>query len=187
MSGSSTTTFVPSRYRAAYLPRIPLRKSYSGRIVSRSVDRLVLFLTGSSCSAGRPPRTDHPDRLAAFRMSDNEEPPTVRETQKQEPLFVGRVVGITDRHRQRVIEYRCGLAEPDTMLAARSTQPSEDPTRNAGPSGHYISTRMPVHAPNRTFAAPRRKANPRAPAACRARSAWALASTPGGRRGRVAA
>lgn len=76
MSGSSTTTFVPSRYRAAYLPRIPLRKSYSGRIVSRSVDRLVLFLIGSSFSAGRPPRTDYPDRLAAFRMSDNEEPPT---------------------------------------------------------------------------------------------------------------
>jgi hypothetical protein len=30
------------------------------------------------------------------------------------------VVGITDRHRQRIIEHRGGLAEPDATLALLS-------------------------------------------------------------------
>ncbi len=116
MSGSSTTTFVPSRYRDTYFPRTPLRKSYSGRMVSRSAERLVLFLIAPSFSAVRPPSADYTDSLAALGMGHDEKAPTVGEAKQQKAMFVDRVVGIRDRDGQRIIEHCCGLLEPDAVL-----------------------------------------------------------------------
>ncbi len=132
MSGSSTTTFVPSRHRTAYLPRIPPRKSYSGRIVSRSAERLVLFLIGSSFSAERLGLT--PDDLARRHC---------------------RIAGSSGRRPSRLMRYLVlvppsgrgsrgtGARVPRWFAARPAPAPAESPRSAPTESRHALLDRSP--------------------------------------------
>jgi hypothetical protein len=49
-------------------------------------------------------------------MGHDEEPPTVRKAKQQEALLADRMVGISDRDGQWIIERGCGLVESDAVL-----------------------------------------------------------------------
>jgi len=82
-SGSKTTTFVPSAKRAAYLPRTPFEKSYSGRISSPDFVRGVLdvFFIMSSLTLGGESYGDDSDALVSFGECYHEEAAVARKTE----------------------------------------------------------------------------------------------------------
>ena len=71
--------WLPGLRRAAYLFRTPLLKSYSGRMVSRSRERILVDLRLGFFFIGLPliavgwACTDDPDQVAALDMRDNHE------------------------------------------------------------------------------------------------------------------
>src|SRR5690606_3086059 len=75
--GSSSTTFVPSRYLAAYLPRTPPRNSYcdfTGRL--RGVFLAAMFVVPSLAARGAA-SPDDPDRITSIRVHHDEQSPRV--------------------------------------------------------------------------------------------------------------
>src|SRR5262245_36116201 len=71
-SGASTTTFVPSAYRFAYLPRSPWLKSYSPSMSGSRFGLVALFIILTL-----PPRrltsTDQSNPLTSIREDDHEQ------------------------------------------------------------------------------------------------------------------
>jgi hypothetical protein len=76
-SGGSTTTLLPSWKRAAYSPRAPPLKSYSGRI---SASALLMVPAPAWRSSPNP---DDPDGISTIGVPDDQQPPTIRETDRQ--------------------------------------------------------------------------------------------------------
>lgn len=74
-SGSSSTTLVPRRSRAAYLFRTPLEKSYSGRMVSRSPAAfLAFFIVVAFRTRGRT-GTDDSNLITSLGVRNYQEAP----------------------------------------------------------------------------------------------------------------
>ena len=77
-SGAKTTTLVPDAYRAACLPRTPLLKSYSGRILlEMRVFILTCFFILSSFISSRESRADEADSVGPLCVRYHEQTPTV--------------------------------------------------------------------------------------------------------------
>ena len=77
-SGAKTTTLVPDAYRAACLPRTPLLKSYSGRILLETCAFvLTRFFILSSFIASRESRADEPDSVGSLCIRYHEQAPAV--------------------------------------------------------------------------------------------------------------
>lgn len=119
-SGASTTTFVPSAYRWAYLPWIPVLKSYSaaisGSAISGSAVLCCVSLIGFPFSGGCPPRTDNPNGSAAIGMHDNYEALLERQAHDDQPIFGLCMRFVIARERQRIPKDRAGLFKGDAML-----------------------------------------------------------------------
>lgn len=96
-SGSRTTTFVPSAYRLAYLPRTPPRKSYSGRMVSGSDTFSGFFFIDLALKARRRPGIDKANRIAIC-VGDNNQSLPMRCPNREKPRFTNRMVRIRHRH-----------------------------------------------------------------------------------------
>ena len=92
--------WLPGRNLDAYLPRTPLLKSYSGRMVSRSRARdrgrlgLTFFFIDLSLVAGREARTDDAYQIAALSVGDHHQAAVVRMADEDKALLVGRVIGV---------------------------------------------------------------------------------------------
>src|SRR5512138_1821075 len=76
-SGSSTTIWLPGFSRAAYLPRTPLLKSYSRRMVVFTDRRLGFelgfFFIGLPLTAGSKAGADDADQCPAFDMRHHDQ------------------------------------------------------------------------------------------------------------------
>ena len=82
-SGSMITTFVPFEYLFAYLPLIPLLKSYSSNISGSFDIRFIIipfFFGGFS-------GTDNPYIIPYFSMNDNQHAIIIRHSNKNQSFF----------------------------------------------------------------------------------------------------
>ncbi len=97
-SGSRTTTLVPSAYLAACLPRTPLLKSYSGRIVSMSSAgfRLVCFFIAFPFSPCWMSRTYDSNLILALCVRHHEQLHTMRHADIDKAIFRIGVTGVRD-------------------------------------------------------------------------------------------
>jgi hypothetical protein len=91
-------------------------KSYSGMISSRSSrPAALLFLRAfsivSPLTAGRPPRANQANGLAAFREHDGKEAASSRTPQQDLPFFLSRVPGVANDEAQRIAENARGFLE----------------------------------------------------------------------------
>src|SRR4030067_2763974 len=78
-----TTTFAPSTYLFAYLPRTPLLKSYSSSMSGSFCILFILlpfFFGCLSCA-------NQPDVVAPFRVNNYQKTVFVRVSDQDEPLF----------------------------------------------------------------------------------------------------
>src|ERR1700690_1571344 len=105
-SGARTTTFVPRAKLAAYFPRTPPEKSYSGRISSLSCFCFLAAGILPPLASGRDSSTDEADALASMRMRHDHHATCMRGTEKEVPILVLRVVRIEHGHRQCIRERR---------------------------------------------------------------------------------
>jgi hypothetical protein len=105
-SESSSTTLVPSAYRAAVTPRTALEKSYSARIVSLSMRRVLdlalPFFIIFSFRTRRLTRTDDSSLLLDFGVTNHQQAISVRQPDYDEPPLGFRMIGIRHVHRQRI-------------------------------------------------------------------------------------
>ena len=124
-SGSSTTTFVPSRYRAADAPRTAAEKSYSSRIVSRSawaswvgsLTRRGVFFIAAPLGAASETSTDDSRALAAHRIGYYQQAAVVRKAHYEVTIFVYRVIWIGHAQRQRISEHFSAFVEGYPVLS----------------------------------------------------------------------
>ena len=99
-SGSRTTTLVPCAYLAACLPRTPLLKSYSGRIVSLSSEGFLLvcffiaFPFSPCCSSG----TYDSDPILPLCVRYHEQLHPVRHADIDKAIFRIGVIRVRDRN-----------------------------------------------------------------------------------------
>ena len=110
MSGSSTTTLLPSTYRGAYLPRTPPRKSYSGRILSTGFLSSALLIV-SAFAPGGFPGTDDSYTTFSVGMHDNQQSSAKRLADHDESRLLRGMVRVTYCDRQRIPERRRGFLE----------------------------------------------------------------------------
>jgi hypothetical protein len=71
-SGSRITTFAPSAYRRAYLPRVAREKSYSSRIPFR-IGLVDVFFINLALSPARVSCADNADIIASLSVNHNEQ------------------------------------------------------------------------------------------------------------------
>src|SRR5262245_12977544 len=109
-------TLVPERISLAYFPRIPLLKSYSGRMVSR-LELLRDFLILSSFATGCTSRANEADGIASFRLGDNDQPVVGAGAQEQVTVFAGGMIGVWDGRGHWIGECSDGLRKTHAVLA----------------------------------------------------------------------
>ena len=92
--------FVPSRYRAAVTPRTPFEKSYSGRIVSRSVVpalRLGLsFFIVLTLAFGSESRADDPGAWRSLDESYYQKPARAGDAKDEVSLLPKGVIRVLE-------------------------------------------------------------------------------------------
>jgi len=99
-SGSRTTTLVPCAYLAACLPRTPMLKSYSGRIVSLSSEGFLLvcffiaFPFSPCCSSG----TYDSDPILPLCVRYHDQLHPVRHADIDKAIFRIGVIRVRDRN-----------------------------------------------------------------------------------------
>lgn len=101
-SGSSSTTLVPSPYRAAVTPRTAFEKSYSGRIVSsnrRELGLVLSFFIVFSFRARRLTGTDDSSSVLNLGVTDDQRSISFRQAEDDVSSLRSRVAGIS--HVQR--------------------------------------------------------------------------------------
>ena len=99
-SGSRTTTLVPSAYLAACLPRTPLLKSYSGRILSLSRNgfRLICFFIAFPFSPCRSSCAYDSNFIFTLRVGYNKQLLTMRHANIDKAIFRILVIWICNRN-----------------------------------------------------------------------------------------
>ena len=119
--GSITTRLAPWAYFAAVTPRTAAEKSYSGRIVSRSLflsRRLTLFLITSPLQWRHAPRRDQASARWAFSKRYDQEPLPVGHPEHKIPLLVEGVIRVRHEEREWISEHCCGLVERNAVLSS---------------------------------------------------------------------
>jgi len=122
-SGSITTTFAPSVYRATVAPRRPSEKSYSARIVSRpaaSARFLGCFFIGAPLLRCCPPRRDQARSWRSLCMSHHQQPMTTRHPENQVSLLFCGMIRVELQDGQWIAEDRAGFVERDAVLPRRA-------------------------------------------------------------------
>src|SRR6266545_1515307 len=117
MSGSSTTTLEPRRYRGAYLPRTAPEKSYSLRIPSEVRRILGPFFMGLPLFTSGFPGADESNRVAALGVDDDEQLTSSGSPEEDQALFGVGMVRVKSRKRIGVGERRGRFWKRNPVLA----------------------------------------------------------------------
>src|SRR5437016_2445013 len=88
----------------------PPLKSYSGRMSSGGLALAFRFILPSFVPC-RASSTDDPNDAFLLSMSDNEEPPALRHSFRQQTILIGGAIWIIDCHSQRITENCARLVE----------------------------------------------------------------------------
>ncbi len=115
-SGSRRAMLLPAAKRAAYLPRTPPEKLYSGR-TSRSWDGRLFFFMLSPLDPRCPAGADYADRISALNVNNNHQPVSSRHSNQNETFLASRLIRVGDSQGQGIGEGRGGLDERNSVLA----------------------------------------------------------------------